>query len=195
MAEKTGLPAVLDEAMREASAPGDPRPQQAQLFALEPTPEGEAAGELGRRGRPPGSRNRRTEDWAAWITGRYGHPLDRLGQLYSADPVAVARAHGMKVADVIARQIEAAKAALPYLASPMPQKLKVEGKGALVIGLAPGGGAPSGDHLVTVDPLAALDAFLDGKIEQLQRVSDAIDEAGNATDGNEQGESDGGSRG
>jgi hypothetical protein len=195
MAERAGLPAVLDDAIKDQVAPGDDQARQPQLFALEPTPDGDGAGELGRRGRPPGSRNRRTEDWAAWITGRYGHPLDRLGQLYSADPIAMARSLGIKVSDAVARQIEAAKAALPYVASPMPQKVQVSGKGALIMGIAPGGNVPGGDHLVGVDAMTALDAFLSGKIEQLQRVSDAVDLAGNATDGNVSGESDDGTTG
>lgn len=190
LADLNGLSAVLADAVRDAPAP--PVAQPVQLGLLDQLPDDDHASEAAsekRQGRPPGSRNRRTEDWAAYLSLRYGHPLERLAQLAAADPRQLASQLGMKTGDLLGRQIEALKALVPYVASPMPQKVQVTGKGALLIGIAPAGGMASGDHLVTDDPLAALDRFLDNKLEQLQRVSDADDEARNASDGNDRGES------
>lgn len=186
--------------MRDAPAPPVSDAQALQLSLLEkpaqlPDDElGPVAAAEGRRGRPPGSANRRTEDWARYLAGRYGHPLERLAQLYAADTKELARHLGLKVGEVLRLQIEAEKAVLPYVASPMPQKVQVSGKGALAFGVVPLGlNMPSGDRLVDVDALTALDQLARGiipaEMQEFQQVSDVEPEAGNATDGNAEGES------
>lgn len=76
-------------------------------------------------GRPPGARNRRTEDRVEYIAKRYGMPLERLAQIWSADPRVYAAEHGLDVDEALDDIRDAAKAALPYMHQKQPLAVDV----------------------------------------------------------------------
>src|SRR5262245_57327845 len=91
---KQGLTAAI-EALGAGQPPataGD----QAELFgdieeadAPLPIPEARRSGPKG--GRPPGARNRRTEEWVSYLLGRYRSPLVALLEMYSRTPAELAQ--------------------------------------------------------------------------------------------------------
>lgn len=188
MAELTGLPAIIDAEAREAPSPVVPSARQPSLFAEpELSPPGDGAGEdaaHGRRGRPPGARNRRTADLAAYIAGHVGHPVVRLARIAAMDPAQLAQALGCKQVEALDRIIVAAKAAAPYVASAMPQEVQVSGKGGLAVGIVPLGlDLEPGDRIVGMDAMAALDQLAEGIVpaEIMENQSLSADDRG---DGN-----------
>jgi hypothetical protein len=163
--------------------------EQVDLFEAEgaalPLPLKGASGPKG--GRPAGSRNRSTEDWARYMLGRYRSPLTMLAELYSRD---VAELHGQlqDMADnhtrrkvhasgaveevrvlvdplaVLKLQRDAAVALAPYLHKQQPKAIEIEDKprGVLIMGEIEAADAV-GDGLAL--PLAP--------IEENQRVTKA----------------------
>jgi hypothetical protein len=193
MAEKAGLPAVIDAEARSAPPPGDddgPTIQHDLFDQPEYMAEGEGAGDVerpegGRRGRPPGSRNRRTSDLAAYIALHIGHPVVRLARIAQMSPSQLAKELNCKKVEALDRIIVAAKAAAPYVASTMPQEIVLQPNGALAVGIMPVSiKLPGGDRVVDADPLAVLDMLANGNIEEIQRLSRGEDVEGNVVDGN-----------
>ena len=204
MAELSGLPAVIDAEAREAPSPVVVSPRQPSLF-VEPelAPAGDHAGDEpapGRRGRPPGSRNRRTSDLAAYIAGHVGHPVVRLARIAAMDPAQLAHQLGCKQIEALDRILVAAKAAAPFVASQMPQEVAISAKGALAVGIVPLGiDMPSGDRLVGIDAMAALDQLANGivpaEITLNQPLSGSHADTFHTTAGNDEEESHGPSTG
>jgi hypothetical protein len=110
-----------------------------------------ATGERG-PGRPKGSMNRRSRDWQKWwdASGKR-HPLMFLADVISATPAELrerygaatvlddkgeeAQVAGLGAKDVLALQIRAAEAALPYLEQKLPMAVEdvSEGKRMVVV--------------------------------------------------------------
>lgn len=138
---------MADELVRQSRDLLDgARAENEQLTLLEPvTPEdmalareqlGPKAGEMavlraareGKRGRPKGSRNRRSDDFAKYLLGFGQHPAVTMMQIQSSDPeVLVERSktidlpkRRMSYADAQALRIRCAEALLPYLESKKP---------------------------------------------------------------------------
>lgn len=176
MSKVNGLAAIVEEATPTAEAPAT-EPVQLTLAdvivasgrsTLGPTPaapddESEGGEALpGRRGRPPGARNKSTDAWRRHIFALEGSPLLNLARWARQDPVQLAAYLGCKPIEALDRIIAAGRVAAPYLHSAMPTDVRVEGKGALGIaiftGMAPGGQAQldGGDPLLALERFAAL---------------------------------------
>ncbi len=77
-------------------------------------------------GRPPGARNRKSVDFEKWYhAAGFKDPAVFLAELVSADPMALARAASVEIADAIAIQQRAATDLLPYLHGKKPTEVVV----------------------------------------------------------------------
>lgn len=158
-------------------------PETGDLFAP-PTPAGDEALPLATRrpGRPPGSRNRRTTEVAAYLVGRYGDPLEGLmaigmGSLAETaramhDAMLELRAEGVPVCnskgellvgidlnEVMKLKTKALEAALPYIHA---RRAPTDEKGESVVpilnitglaaGHAQGGSGVSIEDFIDVTP-------------------------------------------
>jgi hypothetical protein len=110
-------------------------------------------------GRPAGSMNRRSKDWQRWweLSGNK-HPLEFLAKVISSTPEQLratygsamvldddgkdARLAGLGAKDVLALQIRAAEAALPYLEQKLPMAVEDVSEGKRMI-LIVGGMTPA----------------------------------------------------
>lgn len=161
---KQGLTAAI-----EALGAGQVLPAEAgqpDLFeeADAPLPIPPAARSGAKGGRPKGARNRRTEEWTAYLLGQYRSPLVFLLELYSRSTAELAEQMQLykfhegelvrdkdgqpmlatgEAADI---QVKAAIAALPYLHQRLPQAIEVKGetRGLLLIGDLGSDGASDG---------------------------------------------------
>lgn len=137
--QKSGIAAALDR-VGTGEAPTSLAERRQRQLALLPGLEGDQAADQvdqgdGPRGpgRPAGARNKRTQEWVDYLGGRYGTPLERLAQLYSANPGELAAAHGIKVIEALDIMKSAAIAALPYMHQKQPVSVDVTGKGRMVL--------------------------------------------------------------
>jgi hypothetical protein len=130
VSEKIGLVAAL-----EVTGAGEvPRAGGAQLSLLPGLGEehgqeaGGAAAPEGKRGpgRPPGARNKATQEIIDYIGGRYGMPLERVAQLWAMPPHQLAASLGIKLVEAVELQLRAASAALPYLHQKQPQAIDLK---------------------------------------------------------------------
>lgn len=109
-------------------------------------------------GRPPGSRNRRTEAVAGWLLSQGRHPVAVMMEAYSMTPAELAAKIGLRktvkvtkakdgseteietdhysndtLLELLKLQLRMAEAAAPYVAQKLPQAVSVEGTAALVV--------------------------------------------------------------
>lgn len=120
--------------------------------------EGEARPK-GKGGRPPGARNKSTSATRAYILGTIGDPLTMLARRGLEDPVDLAARLGCKPIEAFNAQNTALAKCLPFVHSPQPAALKVEGKGALAVVFS---GVPvdrAGDEEAEGDDWTALEAM------------------------------------
>jgi hypothetical protein len=106
--------------------------------------EGEAAGP-GKKGRPPGARNKKTEEFVSFVRAIGGDPMIGLAKASAMDALTLAKALSAKPFDVWKLQQELRKALLPYFHAARPAELKVAGGGALAVAVFTGEG-PRGDQ-------------------------------------------------
>jgi hypothetical protein len=101
--------------------------------ALAEATAAEAAGEVARRGpgRPPGARNRRTDEWVDYLLGRYRSPLVVLAETYSRPVEVLAAELGCTREDAFKIQIEAASRLAPYLHQKQPLAVNVNAQGVV----------------------------------------------------------------
>lgn len=165
MAEKKeGLDAALDVAMQaveddepivEAQAPLPFAELAAPIEAPAPAP----AGAPGRPGRPAGSRNKRTEEWVAYLLGRYRSPLVMLAETYSRTTASLAAELQCKKSEAFDIQVKAATALAPYLHQKLPQAVEVDiTKNEVVLHIDMNGAMQTG-----ADALELKGAILDDK--------------------------------
>lgn len=183
--DPSGLAAGAE--LARSLAPAEAEPVQGSLFGAEPA-EPDGVGELVAaprgRGRPPGSRNRSTEEWARFLLTRYRSPLIGLAELAQMTPADLqAELGGEPNADGTGgpslldclKQITAAQAALaPYLHQKQPTAVDAGGAGmfVLAIGDLGAGAAIEGARIA---PIADAE-----EIEENQAVSvfaDALSES------------------
>ena len=136
---ETGDAALVRQAVDNAKTLlADREATEQQLSLLEPvSPEdvlearealGFGAGKLAvlaeararRRGRPPGAKNKRTDDFAKWINGFGQHPAITLMQISSTDTEVLVGLSGKSYLECLDRRIRCAEALLPYLESKKP---------------------------------------------------------------------------
>lgn len=214
MSKTSGLAAIVEE---EAPTDRPPAAAPVQLVlgasyqplrpvegALGPVPlapdDSEDGGDLvqGERrvGRPPGRRNKSTEAWRRFILGQHGSPLQALARIYASDPSELAAAIGIKRNEALGHIIAAARVALPYLHSPQPTDVRVEGKGAFAFTVFTGQ-RPEGRGDIQIeetDPLVALERLAhlpsgsleerDGTIVENQAVSASAPAESNSAESN-----------
>jgi hypothetical protein len=124
---RTGEAAALDLARRRAD----------QLSLL-PTPaaiaDAGASDEIAQRsgpGRPAGSRNKRTQEWADFVLSRYSSPLIGMAETYSRPVEDLARELGCTRLEAFKLQLQAREALAPYVHQKQPQAIDLP-DGALV---------------------------------------------------------------
>lgn len=186
--EKNGsVVTLLGEAVRKIVAPEGG--QQVELFeASDPLPDDDRVGEArepGRPGRPPGARNKATEELRAFARTRYGDPGLKLMELIFSDPKVLAQALGAPTAwDVRVKQMEWAQRLVPFFWAAMPQEHKVTAKGAFAVAIQSVPGGPAGDRIVTIDPLKALLEFqgLSGSADDQSDVGRSDVESASSTE-------------
>lgn len=136
-----GLPDALLAADEPLLPLADPRALVLELAAT-PADRAGAVRRAGGRGRPAGSRNRRSEELAAYLLSRHAHPLVSLAETYSR-PVAVLAAElGCTAYEAFQLQLRAMAELAPYLESKKPVAVQVDSRSiALTVHLGePGGG-------------------------------------------------------
>jgi hypothetical protein len=88
-----------------------------------------AAGEPARkRGRPKGSRNRRSEELIRWVLAKHQHPLLTLAETYTKPVEELARELNVKKGEAMALKVRCAVEALPYFESKKPVSLQVDAR-------------------------------------------------------------------
>jgi hypothetical protein len=131
---KTGLAAAL-----EATGPGEPPVAPVEQLPLLPADQLEALPDdaTARRqaltqprrgpGRPPGARNRSTEDWRRYLLSKYRSPLEALAEAYSRPVRDLAAELDCKPIEAFAVQMRAAADLAPYLHGKMPVEVAFTG--------------------------------------------------------------------
>ncbi|WP_439813991.1 hypothetical protein [Zavarzinia sp. CC-PAN008] len=149
---------------------GAPSLHQAARQAREA--EAQALVDPARRGRKPGSRNKRTAAFADYILSRYRSPLVVLAETWSRPVDVLAVELGCDKEDAFKIQQAAAVAALPYLHERQAVAVNLEGAApvTLVIGSLEAG---SGDGL----DAAGDGVVLDIEVEENQALSGSDAEA------------------
>ncbi|HZL00482.1 MAG TPA: hypothetical protein VFC47_11345 [Caulobacteraceae bacterium] len=118
---------------------------QVGLFALDPeetgaldapSPLSAALSPAKRRGRPAGSKNRRTEAVVGWLLAQHRHPISVMMEAYSMTPQALADRIGLVEPDlleVFKLQMRMAEAVAPYLAQRLPQAVQIDARAGVTL--------------------------------------------------------------
>lgn len=184
MADPTGIEAVLADLPDDVLGRGMLAPAE-QLDMLAATAEGAAdphravaaaraaeTDQLRRgRGRPAGSRNRRTQDWAEYLLSRYRSPLVVLAETYSRPAAELAAELGCSRLEAGQMQLKAAAELAPYLHGKMPVEVNLSGRANLVLSVpgldVPLGVSEGGSSGLMIDVTPA------GQVQQNQALSEA----------------------
>lgn len=111
-----------------------------------------------RRGRPRGSKNRRTEATAAWLLQQHRHPLSVMAEAYSMTPAQLAERIGLRkvqptttaadgtevpdgdpywpndvLLDILKLQMRMAETVSQYVAQRLPQAVQVDASAAFTV--------------------------------------------------------------
>lgn len=132
MAEKTGLAKVLDEAV-----PRGPLVAAEQLALIEDTGlrPADRVAEAKKRGRPAGSPNRRTKEFAAYLLSRYVDPREIMAQTYSRSVADLAAELGCTRLEAFDRQLRAAVELAPYVAGKMPVEVNLNARQGVILAI------------------------------------------------------------
>lgn len=172
MAELTGVAAILDDLDPTAEAPGG-EAEQLDLLGL-PERRGDLAIAPRRGpGRPLGARNRRTQEWAQFLTARYGNPLEVLAQMATASVAELHKQLGCTPLEAFQEKRLAAIALLPYMAQRQPLSVDLTNRQVVYLSISDGAGAadPGDDgHAMTLTGHVV-------EIVENQEVSDGQDDA------------------
>lgn len=169
MADTDGLPAALAQAIKDAGSPGEPEAEQLSLLAQEPIlGEIKREGVVVNRGRPPGARNKRTEDLASYILARHRNPIEAAASIVDTPIADLAKVLKCEMLEAAEFQRKCMELVARYTLQAMPQALKIDTATAgtlMVINL----NAPRpGDAAVPLSPHG-----LDIEVVQNQGDSDA----------------------
>jgi hypothetical protein len=164
MANTAGIRQAIDDAGGVVPPPrqGELLPAPAEARTTVEQPKGV--------GRPPGARNKRTEEFRQELAAMGALPglfLAKLIRDYQHDRKELAQRLGVESGPLFEKVVHAAETLLPYCEQKLPVDVKVDGKGAMVFAM--------------VDPAALIDDNGDhghgpiriGKIEGNQGVIDA----------------------
>jgi hypothetical protein len=81
------------------------------------------------RGRPAGTRNKRTAEVRSYLLTRYAHPLEVLAQIYSRPVDLLAKELGCTKKEAAFLQVRAAGEVAPYVEGKMPVAIDLTAKG------------------------------------------------------------------
>lgn len=187
---KQGLKTAIAELHDPASLPPGAEPvEQLALLPLEGAGIGAAEGAAPRGpGRPPGARNKSTDEWRKYLLSQYRSPLEALGQTYCIPIEELARRLGLiskptfdQALELLKLQIMAAKELAPYVHQKMP--LAIDGGGGGLIQLV----INQGNATAQAGPDAIPQAIqiLNTPEEKNQMVTDADFKDSNETQSNE----------
>ncbi|HEY0149863.1 MAG TPA: hypothetical protein VGB70_12780 [Allosphingosinicella sp.] len=160
MAEPTGVEAVAAAALtRSKELLASERAQELRQLDLLAVPDAEAladarealgagaprdavVAEARRRGRPPGAKNKRTDDFAKWLLQFGPHPGLTLMRVQGMPTEQLAEVEGCKRIEALDRQIRCAEALLPYFEGKKPVAIDMTARGdfRLVLGKIEGAG-------------------------------------------------------
>lgn len=127
-----GLKAAVDLTAGAAAAP-EPQATQLPLYPAEQLGEVTETTAIARQaalrgpGRPPGRMNKKTEEWAQLILGKYRSPLVFLAEVYSRRVGDLALELGCKPVEALEIQRRAASELAPYLHGKMPVQVEIRG--------------------------------------------------------------------
>jgi len=136
--------------------------EQLDLLGLPPLRAGAILAERRGRGRPPGARNKRTEDLVAWLLGKYPSPLEGLLQMANARVDELAAQLGCTPLEALQEKRHAAIAALPYIHQRQAIAVDVTQRNVVHLTLEMGGAEALDetvmDQWVTVEPVEKSDS-------------------------------------
>lgn len=161
--EKQGLVSLLDAAVTAADQDEE---RQMDLLSAEPgaSPLDAALERMAQgfrkprrgRGRPQGSRNRRTEDWARLVLSTHRSPLLVLADFYSMPVEELAGRLQCDLLDAAKLQMAAAVALAPYVHQRLPQAVNLDVNGSLPTLVLNIGGHPAAENkIVEIQDLSA----------------------------------------
>lgn len=145
---KEGLAAAVDLLMGQTQAgTGARAAEQLALLpsasAVEDASADDEAAERSGPGRPPGSRNKRTQDWVDFIGARYRSPLLFLAETFTRPVELLARELGTTKLEAFKLQVDAAKNLAPFVHQKQPLAVQVSASGEVLLTIvAPGVSAP-----------------------------------------------------
>lgn len=130
-------------------------------------------------GRPPGARNRSTEELLEAFGRQYRHPLFVLGAIWSRTVDVLSRELGCSKLEAFTLQQRAAEAALPYTTKRMPQALEIDQPAMTVFlgGLAAGGTGDGENRDPLEARLAELANLARKQVEQNQWLGAGVTDA------------------
>lgn len=125
------------------TGPGEPPTDTAEQLPLLPLPAvaDPARGPLaspdtaGKAGRPPGARNKRTEEWVEFLSANYRSPLIMLAETVNRPVEVLAKHLGCSKAKAFEIQLAAAKELAPYMHQKLPQAVDLNGDGVALVNL------------------------------------------------------------
>jgi hypothetical protein len=153
MSEPKGTKAAVDQLMQDAQLPATGE----QLGLLDPVaPAGEVPRVVldgARRGRPAGSRNRRTQEIVDYLTAKYPLPLEGLLRLAAMSIDEIRAELGCSALEAGQERRHALVAVLPYIHQRQPIAVDVTNHKMVHLTIVEGGdelGASGDDDVVTV---------------------------------------------
>lgn len=84
------------------------------------------------RGRPPGSKNKRAEDWADYILTQYRSPLILFAETYSRSIDSLKTELHCTAKEAFMIQMDAATRLAPYIHQKLPQAIEIETEKGLI---------------------------------------------------------------
>ncbi len=140
---KEGLSAAVAEAMEQSTPPvlAEQLPLEVKGDLGETLPGDDQAPAVRGPGRPPGSRNKSTDQWVDYLLARYRSPLVALAEAYSRPVEELAKELGCSKLEAFTRQVMAAKELAPYVHQKQPVAVQVDSTGVVSLIIhAPGAG-------------------------------------------------------
>lgn len=171
--EPNGIAGALARAVAEAETPGAEVAEQLSFLAEQPLlGEIKHEGRVVNRGRPPGARNKRTEDLAAYILGRHRHPIVAAAEIVDTPIPALAQALCCDRLEAAQYQRQCMEFVARYTLQAMPQAIRVDGATAgqlMVINMQ----APRPGEAGALLSAHGLDMVIQGNQEVSEAAADA----------------------
>lgn len=171
---KAGLVAVMAELRPDGGV--DEPVEQLDLLGLRQVSVANPVVHGSGRGRPAGSKNRRTAEWADYIARRYGDPREVLAQMMSAPVEELMTQLECSRMEAWQEKRHAAVALLPFVASRMPISVDVTNRKVVHLTIVEGeaeGDDGLGADIVEVLGYQEVSREADGAVEQSEVERDA----------------------